>query len=227
MFKFLEKKKKKGRKNNMAKVEIINQEGKKIGEETLNSQVFDHKTDISLLHRVVRAFLANKRNTISHTKTRAERRGGGVKPWKQKGTGRARAGSSRSPIWRKGGIVFGPRKDRNYSIKVNKKERRKALFISLSEKVSSKSFQLLESLDLKEAKTKNAALVIKKLKLEDKKVLLVLPGKNETIDVSCRNLENVKACDVRALNCYTVLNANHCLFLKEAIPVFEDHFLSK
>ena len=111
----------------MPKVEVINQSGEKVGEKELSADVFDVKINEGLVNKVLRAYLNNQRGPYAHTKTRAERRGGGAKPWRQKGTGRARAGSSRSPIWKKGGITFGPRNEKNFSIKVNKKEKKQVL----------------------------------------------------------------------------------------------------
>lgn len=209
----------------MIKVKVINQSGREVREESLNSEIFDVKMNEAVLHRVVRAYFANKRHSIAHTKTRSERRGGGAKPWKQKGTGRARAGSARSPIWRKGGITFGPRSERNFTLKVNKKEKRKALFISLSEKVRENGFQILDSLEMKEIKTKDAADLMKKLKLYEKKVLLVLPKEIENIEKSYKNIKNITTCRAKSLNCSTVMHADHCLFLADSNKVLEETFL--
>lgn len=210
----------------MSKVTVVSKDGKKIGEETLSSDIFGVEVNTGLVEKIVRSFLANKRHAIAHTKTRSERRGGGAKPWKQKGTGRARHGSSRSPIWKKGGVTFGPRSERNYALKVNKKEKKKALFMTLSSKVTDEKLVLLDALEMKEPKTQEAAGLMKSLKLDDAKVLIVTPEKNDAIEKSVRNLPKTHAVNVSKLNAYDVLNATHCVMSVDSVKAIEKHFLN-
>ncbi len=148
----------------MKKIQIYNQLGEKVKELELNSKIFGIEIKNSVVHQVAVAQMANSRVAIAHTKDKSEVRGGGKKPWKQKGTGRARHGSSRSPIWVGGGVTFGPTKDRNFSKKVNKKQKTKALFMCLSDKVNNNLFILLDKLNLAEGKTKEFVEILKNLK---------------------------------------------------------------
>lgn len=211
----------------MAKVTVVSQDGKKVGEENLSSDIFGVEVKSELIEKAVRSFLANKRHAIAHTKTRSERRGGGAKPWKQKGTGRARHGSVRSPIWKKGGVTFGPRSDRNFDVKINKKEKRKALFMSLSSRVNEDAITLLDALDMKEPKTKDAAEMLSKLKLDGKKVLIVLPESNEAVEKSVKNLPKAKVVNAQKLNVYDVVNYTHCVMPVDSVKAIEKHFLNR
>ena len=138
----------------MPKANIYNQKGEQVGEIELSDKIFGVKANEALVHQAVTAQMANERQVLAHTKDRSEVRGGGKKPWRQKGTGRARAGSSRSPIWIGGGVTFGPTKDRNFSQKINKKMKKQATFMALSDKVKSKNLAVLEKLEIAEFKTK-------------------------------------------------------------------------
>jgi large subunit ribosomal protein L4 len=157
----------------MPNVSVYNQTGSQVGTIALSDAIFAVKPDQAIIHEAMVAQRANARRAIANTKTRGEVRGGGKKPWKQKGTGRARQGSIRSPQWVGGGITFGPTSERNFSLKINKKVKRKALFMALSDKVLSQKFMVLESMDTSSAKTKQAASVIAKLPI-DRNVLLVV-----------------------------------------------------
>jgi len=148
----------------MKKAAVYNVKAEKVKDIELNPAIFNVEAKESVVHQVAVAQMANSRVAIAHTKTRGEVRGGGAKPWRQKGTGRARAGSNRSPIWVGGGITFGPRKDRNFSQKVNKKMKTRALFMCLSDKVSNNLLVLLDKLSLENGKTKEVVEVIKNLK---------------------------------------------------------------
>ncbi len=144
--------------------QVYSQNGEKIKDIELNPEIFNVEVKNSVVHQVVVAQMANSRTAIAHTKTRGEVRGGGVKPWRQKGTGRARVGSIRSPLWVGGGVTFGPRKDRNFSQKVNKKMKRKALFMCLSDKINNDLLVVLDKLNLEKGKTKELVEIIKNLK---------------------------------------------------------------
>lgn len=146
------------------KINVYNQKGESVGEMKLSDKIFGVKANEVLMHQVVVAQMANKRQVLAHTKGRGEVRGGGRKPWRQKGTGRARAGSSRSPIWKGGGVTFGPKKDRNFSKNINKKMRQKVMFIILSDKVKSESLVVLDGLKMGEYKTKAFDGMLKGLK---------------------------------------------------------------
>ena len=147
----------------MSKVNIYNQKAETVGELELDAKVFAVKPNEALVHQAVVAQLANERQVLAHTKDRSEVRGGGKKPWRQKGTGRARQGSIRSPQWIGGGIVFGPLKTRNFSLKINKKMKQKAMFMALSDKLASNDLIVLDNLEMKESKTKAFDLILTNL----------------------------------------------------------------
>lgn len=204
----------------MPKVNIYNQEGKITGDLELNVKFFGVKPDAALVHGVVVAQLASARTHTGHTKTRGEVRGGGIKPWKQKGTGRARQGSIRAPQWVGGGIAHGPNKERNYALKVNRKVRQKALFMALSDKVASEKFVILEAPTFSAPKTKLAAAMLKKLPLGHR-ALMVIPASNPALLRQVRNIQDVKLVTVNALNVADVVRYPSVIFQKDAVPVFE------
>lgn len=142
------------------KIDLYNQLGEIVGKVNLPDSVFGVEVDANLIHQAIVAQMANSRRTLAHTKSRSEVRGGGIKPWRQKGTGRARHGSSRSPIWVGGGVTFGPTKNRNFTKKINKKAKRKALSMTLSSKLEDKQFLVVDDIKLKESKTKEAVSII-------------------------------------------------------------------
>jgi large subunit ribosomal protein L4 len=204
----------------MPNVSVYNQTGSQVGTIALSDAIFAVKPDQAIIHEAMVAQRANARRAIANTKTRGEVRGGGKKPWKQKGTGRARQGSIRSPQWVGGGITFGPTSERNFSLKINKKVKRKALFMALSDKVLSQKFMVLESMDTSSAKTKQAASVIAKLPI-DRNVLLVVSGASTVLMRMVRNLPNVKLVSANSVNLIDVLTYRSVVFLKDAVPAFE------
>jgi large subunit ribosomal protein L4 len=204
----------------MPKISIYNQEGKSVGEMDLSDAIFGVKADANLVHEVVVAQRNNARRAIASTKTRGEVSGGGKKPWKQKGTGRARQGSIRSPQWVGGGIVFGPDSERNFSQKINKKAKQKALFMALSDKLAAHQMCALESVATQPAKTKVLAKTIKQLPV-GKTTLLVAAGSNPMLSRMTHNLPNVKLVSANSLNLVDVLTYRSIVFLKDAVPAFE------
>ncbi|MFO0704484.1 MAG: 50S ribosomal protein L4 [Candidatus Andersenbacteria bacterium] len=170
---------------------VYSMDGKKIDSITLDSAIFGTPVSPTLLTRAAVAQRNNARQVLAHTKTRAERRGGGRKPWKQKGTGRARQGSIRSPQWRKGGVVFGPRNERNFTLKINRKERRKAIVGALSLAATNEAVIVLDALTLSGIKTKPLATLLGKLPSK-RGMLLVLPKHSDNVERSARNIARVK-----------------------------------
>lgn len=199
----------------MLKVPVINIEGKKVEELELSSQVFESEINSHAVHEVVRAILASRRQGTSSTKTRSEVRGGGKKPWRQKGTGRARAGSIRSPLWTGGGVAFGPQ-PRSHKIKVPRKVRRLALRSALSTKAKDSEIVVIDDFEIKEAKTRKAKEILKKLGLVEK-VVVVLDGEHEQTVKALRNIDNIRLVNVAALNVYDVLENKKLVFTKSAI----------
>jgi len=198
------------------KYELLNKEGEITGEVELPERVFNVPLKKDLLWQVVVSYLANQRKNIAHTKTRSEVRGGGRKPWRQKGLGRARHGSIRSPIFIKGGVVFGPRKEKVFKKKINKKMKRKALLMVLSEKLKNKLLKIVDGLKIEDAKTKTMKNFLKKLGIE-KSVLIVLPEKNENIERASRNLPKVKTVVLKDLNALLLLQYQYLVLPKETI----------
>lgn len=201
----------------MAKVTLYNQEGKSVGELTLDAALFDVKPNTALIHEALIAQRANSRPAIAHTKDRSEVAGTGKKPWKQKGTGQARHGSRRSPIWVGGGITFGPRSDRNFSVKLNKAAKRKALAMVLTDKVACDKFVAVDSLVLAEAKTKSMSGMLKKLPAAGKKTLVVLETANVAAARAARNLPRVTTLPAHSLNIADLLANDFVVASKEAI----------
>ena len=219
----------------MTKIDVYNSAGKKTGTMDLDSAVFEAKMNNSLLHQVVTALSANKRKVISNTKTRSERRGGGAKPWRQKGTGRARAGSNRSPLWKKGGIIFGPRSSQNFKQKINKKIGQLAMKMVLSAKVSDKELIILDKLEMPEIKTQKIRQIIEKLPLKNTLILL-LPAKdmkkedsktNVNIRKSARNLPYLKVFSVENLNILDSLKYKSILATKQSISELNEKLKGK
>ena len=196
--------------------ELLNKEGEIVDEIELPEKVFNVPLNKDLLWQVIVSYLANQRKNIAHTKTRAEVRGGGKKPWRQKGLGRARHGSIRSPIFIKGGITFGPRKERIFKKKINKKTKKKALLMVLSEKFKKKLLKIVDDLKIEDGKTKTMKNFLKKLGVE-KSVLIVLPEKNEKVKRASRNLPKVKTVILKDLNPLLLLQYRYLLLPKEAI----------
>jgi len=204
----------------MPSVKVYNQEGKVTGELELSAKHFGVKPDQALVHTVVVAQQANARRPIAHTKNRGEVAGGGKKPWRQKGTGRARQGSIRAPQWKGGGVVFGPRNNRNFSLKVNRKVRQKALFMALSDKVGSGRFLVLEAFRPESIKTRHAAALLKALPVV-RRALIVVPKSDPEFLRMVRNLPNAMLVTVNSLNVVDILKHQTLVFLKDAVPAFE------
>ena len=209
----------------MIKAKIYNQEGKEIGEEKLNPKVFEIEIKEGLIQEVVVAQRANQRQVLAHTKGRSEIRGGGKKPWRQKGTGRARHGSSRSPIWVGGGVTFGPTKERNFSRRVNKKVRKKALLMCLSDKAKNQKLILLDKLELSEPKTKLLADILLKLPLSSKKSIVALAKSDKKLIRASQNLKKTWVTQAASLNVYDLLDREYLVMTKDSLPILEKTFL--
>ncbi|MBU0531380.1 MAG: 50S ribosomal protein L4 [Candidatus Uhrbacteria bacterium] len=208
----------------MAKVSVYNQTGEQVGDIELDAQLFEVTPDKNLVHEAVVAQQANARQVLAHAKDRSEVRGGGRKPWKQKGTGRARAGSRRSPLWRHGGVTFGPLKNRNFDKKINRKAKRKALAMTLSDKVAHAKFVVVDSLELPEVKTKTFAGIYAKLPVAGKKTLVVAVPGDVTLRRATKNLPKVNAIGAKSLNVVDILGAEYILISKDALQVVSETY---
>ena len=204
----------------MSKLSVLDMTGKKVSDIELKDSIFSIEPNMSAMHLVVVSYLANQRQGTQSTKTRSEVSGGGKKPWRQKGTGRARQASTRSPQWYHGGIALGP-KPRTYGIDVNKKVRRLAMKSALSSKVAADEMIVLDSVNLDAIKTKEIAKMFEAIKAQ-KKVLVVLPENNEVIYKSTRNIEGAKVSTVNTLNVYDILNCDTIVVLKDAVTKIEE-----
>jgi len=206
----------------MPTVALYNTQGEQVGEIALADSVFGVEVSEAAMHQAVLAYLANRRLGTAAVKTRAEVRGGGRKPWRQKGTGRARHGSIRSPIWKGGGVVFGP-KPRSFRMSLPKQVRRLALKSALTTKTSSGSLIVLERLAMESPKTKEMAGIFKNLKT-GRKVLLVLDGPQENVIKSARNIPGIKTLNARQLNVYDILNSESLIMTRDAAVLVEEVF---
>jgi len=210
------------------KVKVYNQNGKESEELDLPDGVFGLKLNKDLVHQAVVTQMANARDVIAHTKDRSEVRGGGKKPWRQKGTGRARHGSIRSPIWRGGGVTFGPTKERNFSKKINKKMKQKALFMVLSAKVKDNELIVLENLKINSPKTKEMAVLVKNLENIKKDIqrsaLIALAKKDENIIKAVKNIPKMGIIGINNLNVVDVLKYKYLVTTKEAINAIEERY---
>ncbi|HIW21986.1 MAG TPA: 50S ribosomal protein L4 [Candidatus Dorea intestinavium] len=203
----------------MANVSVFNIEGKEVGTIDLNDAIFGVEVNEHLLHMAVVNQLANKRQGTQKAKTRSEVSGGGRKPWRQKGTGHARQGSIRAPQWTGGGVVFAPT-PRDYSFKMNRKEKRAALKSALSSMVADKKFIVMEDLNFDEIKTKNFAAVLKNL--EVKKALVVLEDGNKNAELSAKNIQGIKTSKTNTINVYDILKYNTVIATKAAVANIEE-----
>ena len=204
----------------MAKLSVLDMKGKKVSDIELNDGIFAIEPNMSAMHLVVVNYLANQRQGTQSTLTRSEVSGGGKKPWRQKGTGRARQGSTRAPQWYHGGIALGP-KPRDYGFSINKKVRRLAMKSALSSKVAADEMIVLDSLALDAIKTKDVVAVLSAIDA-GKKTLIVLPEKNDVIYKSARNIAGVKTTHVGTLNVYDILNCDKIVVLKDAASKIEE-----
>ena len=204
----------------MPKIDVLNMAGAKVSELELCESIFAIEPNTSAMHIAVVNYLANQRQGTQSTLTRSEVSGGGKKPWRQKGTGRARQGSTRAPQWYHGGIAHGP-KPRSYRFEINKKVKRLALKSALSSKVAASEMIVLEDLALEAIKTKEVVKVLTAVKAA-KKTLIVLPEKNDVIYRSARNIEGVNVTFVNTLNVYDILNCDSIVVLKDAVAKIEE-----
>ncbi len=227
---------------------LYNQEGKESNKILLPEEIFNLPVDESLIQEVVILQMANRRKMIAYAKDRSEVRGGGRKPWRQKGTGRARHGSRRSPLWRGGGVTFGPLKNKVYKKKINKKIKRKALFMVLSAKAKNNLLIFLDKIKLEKIKTKALNDILKKmpyqasssavkvkdkdkkktaLKEKEKKCLLVLSSIDEKLLLSAKNIANLEVMQAQDLNALDLLRFKYLIMTKEAVKAIKDNFLKK
>ncbi|MCQ2489015.1 MAG: 50S ribosomal protein L4 [Clostridia bacterium] len=204
----------------MPQVSVLNTTGKKVGTMDLNEGIFGIVPNMSAVHLVVVNYLANQRQGTQSTKTRSEVSGGGKKPWRQKGTGRARQGSTRAPQWTHGGIAFGP-KPRSYGFSINKKVRKLAMLSALSDKVASEDFVVVDELKLKEIKTKEMVKILDVVS-GAKKTLVITDGVDDIIYKSARNIKGVKVSPVNAINVYDLVNCNKVVIAKAAVEKLEE-----
>ncbi len=203
----------------MPKIDVLNIKGEKVDEVTLSDEIFGIEPNEALVHQVVVAQLANKRQGTQSAKTRAEVRGGGRKPWRQKGTGRARAGTIRSPLFAGGGVIFAP-KPRDYSQHVNKKMRRLAMKSVFSAKYNMNELIVLDKLELTQAKTKEMASVLKTLNTE--KALIVLDNMNENVIRSAKNIPAVQTAQVNTINTYDMLKYDYLILTVDSLKKIEE-----
>ena len=204
----------------MPTVSVYDMTGKKTSSKKLSDDIFGIEPNVAVMHSAVVNYLANQRQGTQSTKTRSEVSGGGKKPWRQKGTGHARQGSTRSPQWTHGGIALGP-KPRSYRFALPKKVRRLAMKSAFSTKVAAGEMMILKELTLDEIKTKTMVNLFAALKA-DKKVLLVLPEKDEKVILSARNIPGVKTALVNTLNVYDILNCDKFIVVKDAVAQLEE-----
>ena len=204
----------------MPKVDVYDIKGRKVSDVELAEAIFGIEPNEAIVHSVLVNYLANQRQGTQSTKTRAEVRGGGRKPWRQKGTGRARQGSIRAPQWVKGGIALGP-KPRSYKYTVNKKERRLAIKSLLSSKVLEKELTVVDKLELAEIKTKTMVKALADLKVEGK-TLIVLPENNKNVLMSARNIEGVKTITLNNINVFDLLKYNNLVLPLETVKKIEE-----
>ena len=204
----------------MPKVDVYDIKGKKVSDIELQDSVFGIEPNENIVHAVLVNYLANQRQGTQSTKTRAEVSGGGKKPWRQKGTGRARQGSTRSPQWIKGGIALGP-KPRSYKYTVNKKEKRLAIKSILSSKVLEKELTVVDKLELKEIKTKSMANALAALKVEGK-TLIILPDNNKNVVMSARNIEGVKTIPANNINVFDLLKYTNLILPVDTVKKLEE-----
>ena len=204
----------------MPKVDVYDLNGKKVSDIELAENVFGIEPNEAIVHSVLKNYLANQRQGTQSTKTRSEVSGGGRKPWRQKGTGRARQGSIRAPHWVGGGIALGP-KPRSYSYKLNKKERRLAIKSCLSSKVIENELTVVDKFEFNAIKTKEVAKMLNSLKLEGK-TLILLPEKNEIIQKSARNIKGVKTLSVNTINAYDLVNYKNLVVTLDTVKRLEE-----
>ncbi len=207
------------------KINLYNQKGEKVGKTDLPDEIFNVEINSDLLHQVIVSQMANKRQSSAHTKDRGDVSGGGKKPWRQKGTGRARHGSRRSPIWVGGGVTFGPKSEKNYKKTIPQKMKRKALFMALSSKVNDDELILIDNFGIKKPQARIAQSILEKLPLSDKSGLVVLSEPDKNIVLSFRNIpktESIQAKDLTALN---ILSFKKLIMTPDSVAKIKETFL--
>ena len=223
----MKKNSKKTQKPEIPVVDVYELSGEQVDKFKLDAEIFNAKVRKSLLHQMVVMHMANQRQGTASTKTRAEVRGGGKKPWRQKGTGRARVGSIRSPLWRGGGIVFGP-KPRDFSCKMSKKMKKTAIISGLSAKTKDKEIIILrKDIELNQPKTKEIVKILLALKIYNKKILLIYSKRDENLMRSCRNIKNLKLRLHSDFNTYDVLSSSMVIFSKQTYDMIVDRLRLK
>jgi large subunit ribosomal protein L4 len=203
----------------MGNLIVVDQNGKELEKINISNKVVSHEVNSEILYQEVRRYLASLRSGTHKTKDRSEVRGGGKKPWRQKGTGNARAGSIRSPLWKGGGVVFGP-VPRDYSFKLNKKVVKQSQLMALSEKFRNKKIIVIDKLSFEKPETKKAAEILKNLSLDKDRVLVVINDLNTNEEKSFRNIKNVMVESTKGLNTYKILLAEYVFFTKDSINDF-------
>ncbi|MEI6835639.1 MAG: 50S ribosomal protein L4 [Candidatus Falkowbacteria bacterium] len=211
------------------KIKVYNQTAELVHDLELSDKVFGVKSNAELLHQAVVTQMGNERQVLADTKDRSEVRGGGKKPWKQKGTGRARVGSSRSPIWTGGGVTFGPTSDRNFSKKINKKMKQKAILMALSDKLASGTLVVLDSLNLEEFKTKKfneilTAVENKILNSDRRNILVINDTKDDKVKYSARNLKGTEIINLENINIVELLKYKNLLLTETAVKTLEERY---
>ncbi len=206
------------------KVKLYNWQGEVIGDEKVDAKFFGVKINPVVVQQVVIAQRANSRETLAHTKGRSEVRGGGKKPWKQKGTGRARHGSIRSPLWVGGGITFGPTTDRNFSQKINKKTKATALKMVMVDKLASDNLIVVDSYDMKDAKTKSLQDALKKLPINGKSTLIVTNSAKDNVNLAAKNLKKIETIFVGSLNVVDLLKYQYLVVNKALLTKIQEHY---
>lgn len=203
------------------KISVYNKKGESTKEIELPKEIFDVDINSNLLYSVVTSQMSNRRQNSAHTKNRAEKRGGGRKPWRQKGTGRARHGSIRSPLWKGGGVTFGPRNERNYKKKINKKEKKKALFMTLTGKKEAETLIVMEDFQINKPKTKELAF-LEKLPCNGETVLVAAPKVDQNLLYAARNISNVEVIEARNLTALDILSFKYLLILENSLKVIKE-----
>ncbi len=206
------------------KADLYNMKGVKDGEVTLPKEIFGVEVNLDLVHQVMCAQMSNKRQNTAHSKNRSEIRGGGKKPWRQKGTGRARHGSRRSPIWVGGGATFGPRNERNYKKEINKKAKRKALFMVLTGKKEKDFIFFISNLESKKGKTNEISTFLENIKCQGS-ALIVLPEMDKNMILASRNIEKVDTIQARDLNPLDLLSYKYLIMPESSVQVVKENFL--
>lgn len=205
-------------------VDIYNKEAETIGQIELPDRIFGYPWHPDLVYQAFQTQLRNRRQPLAHAKDRSEVRGGGRKPWRQKGTGRARHGSVRSPIWSGGGVTHGPTKERKYKVKLNKKMRQGAIFSVLARKMKDKEIKIIDILNIEQPKTKLAAELFKKFFDRRQSILIVPSSQNKNIYQASANLVKIKALNPKSLNVEDLLRYKYILLDKEAVKIIDEHY---